>query len=67
MKTSSRGLGLVGASSQGFFAKHGLEVTTTVPPACSTVMITSGVGRCSVGCMSVGMPRPSSMTVIELS
>ena len=33
-----------------------------LPPAWSTVITTSTVDLCSVGCSSTGMPRPSSLT-----
>jgi len=38
-----------------------------LPPACSMVKATSTAGFFSTGCMSTGMPRPSSSTSTEWS
>src|SRR5690606_20743290 len=40
---------------------------SNLPPAWSIVIATSTPGRRSVGCRSTGMPRPLSLTVMELS
>ena len=43
------------------------ELSSNLPPACKTVIITSAAGFFSSGCMSTGMPLPLSETVTELS
>ena len=43
------------------------ELSSNLPPACSTVMMTSAAERFSSLWMSVGMPRPLSVTVTDSS
>ena len=43
------------------------ELLSNLPPACSSVMMTSAAERFSSLCRSTGMPRPLSSTVTELS
>ena len=43
------------------------ELASNFPPACSMVIMTSAAERPSSGWISVGTPRPLSVTLIELS